>query len=251
MKLLLLDCETAPMVVFAWGLFDQNISHKHIVEDGYTLCYAAKWYGSNDVIFDSVHKSGMKKMLSGVHDLLSEADAVITYNGQSFDIPVLNKEFLVHKMGPPAPYKQIDLYRVVKATFRFDSKKLDYVSKRLGYEGKVVNRGMDMWRDCMSGNAESWAEMEAYNRADIRELEGVYEDVRPWIRVHPNAGLYDEPGLPVCPNCGSGHLQRRGYAHTPVQKYARYQCMDCRKWMRDTLKELPREDTQNIMRPIA
>lgn len=251
MRLLLIDIETAPIVAYVWKLWDQNIPAKHIVEDGYTLCYAARWYGSEEVMFDSIKRSGMRKMLESVHKLLSEADAVITYNGKSFDVPVLNTEFLLHKIRPPAPFKHIDLYRVVGADFRFHSKKLDYISKRLGYEGKVENRGMDLWKDCMAGNDAAWVEMETYNRGDVIVLESVYEDLRPWIRVHPNAGLYDEPGLPVCPNCGSGHLQRRGYAHTPVQKYARFQCMGCGKWMRDTMKELPREDTQAIMRPIA
>lgn len=250
MKLLLLDIETSPLVVYAWGLWDQTISHNHIVEDGRTLCYAAKWYGSDDVIFDSEHRSGRDKMLRGVHALLSEADAVIHYNGKSFDIPTLNAEFLFNGMAPPAPYKQIDLYRVVKSELRVPSKKLDYIAKRLGREGKVEHRGMDMWKGCMAGDAKSWAEMETYNRGDIHELEAVYESLRPWIKTHPNHGLYDEPGLPVCPKCGSGHLQRRGYAHTPMSKFARYQCRACFGWSREALNELPKEDRQMIMRNV-
>ncbi len=162
------------MVVYAWGLFDQTISPNHIVEDGRTLCYAAKWYGSNEILFDAEWKSSHARMLKSVHKLLCEADAVIHYNGKSFDIPTLNAEFLFHEMTPPAPYKQIDLYRVVKSELRVPSKKLDYISKRLGNEGKVEHKGMEMWKGCMSGNRESQAEMEAYNRGDVRELESVY-----------------------------------------------------------------------------
>lgn len=248
MKLLLLDLETAPLIVYCWGLFDQNISHEHIVQDGRVLCYAAKWYGSDEVMFDAEWKSGHAKMLEGAHRLLSEADAVIHYNGQSFDIPTLNAEFLFHKMPPPAPYKQIDLYRVVKSELRVPSKKLDYIAKRLGRDGKVQTRGMEMWKGCLNNDRASQVEMETYNKGDIRELEGVYESLRPWIRNHPNHGLYDEPGLPVCPKCGSGHLQRRGYAHTPLNKFARYRCMGCGAWSREAITELPKEDRQNIMR---
>lgn len=246
-----MDIETAPHVVYCWNLFDERVPIDRIISTGYTLCYAAKWYGSEEVIFDSVKNSGAKKMLKGVHDLLNEADAVIHYNGTSFDVPTLNKEFLVHGMGPPAPYRQIDMYRVVRATFRFASKKLDWVTRELGFEGKVKHKGMEMWTGCMAGDIESWAVMEKYNRQDVTELEKVYERIRPWIRIHPNAGVYDEPGLPVCPNCGSGEVQRRGYAITSIGKYGRYQCKPCGKWSRDSFQELPKEDRQNILRPVS
>lgn len=248
MKLLLLDIETAPLIVYCWGLFDQNISHEHIVQDGRTLCYAAKWYESQEVIFDAEWKSGHAKMIDGAHKLLSEADAVIHYNGQSFDIPTLNAEFLFHGLKPPAPYKQIDLYRVVRSELRVPSKKLDYIAKRLGRSGKVQTRGMEMWKGCLNGDAQSQDEMERYNRGDIHELEAIYESLRPWVRNHPNHGLYDEPGLPVCPKCGSGHLQRRGYAYTPLNKFARYRCNKCGAWSRESITELPKEDRANIMR---
>lgn len=248
MRILLADIETAPLVAFVWGLFDQNISHHHIVSKGYTLCYAAQWYGSEEVIFDSVRKSGRAKMLRGVHELLSEADAVVHYNGRSFDIPTLNAEFFEQGMSPPAPYKQVDLYRVVKSEFRVPSKKMDFMAELAGVERKVENRGMEMWKGCMNDDAASWLEMEEYNRGDIATLRGLYERMRPWIRNHPNHGLYDEPGLPVCTNCGSGHLQRRGFARTTTNKFARYQCRDCGAWCRESLSELPKEDRQNIMR---
>lgn len=248
MKLLLLDIETAPLVVFAWGLFDQNININQIVSKGYTLCFSAKWLGSDEVIFDSVKRSKPKSMLLHVHRLLCEADAVIHYNGKSFDIPTLNAEFFQHDIAPPAPYKQIDLYRVVKSEFRVPSKKMDYVAELCGVDKKMQHKGMEMWKGCMSGEAESWAEMEAYNRQDVKTLEQLYERMRPWIRNHPNHGLYDEPGLPVCTNCGGSHLQRRGYSRTATNKFARFQCKACGSWMREAITELPKEDRQMILR---
>lgn len=248
LKILLLDIETAPMVVYAWGLFDQNISINQIVSKGYTLCYAAQWYGSDDVLFDSVRKSGAPKMLRSVHELLNQADAVVHYNGKSFDIPTLNAEFFAHGMLPPAPYKQVDLYRVVKAEFRVPSKKMDFMAELAGVERKVENRGMGLWRDVMNDDPQAWREMEEYNRGDIVTLRGLYERMRPWIRQHPNHGLYDEPGLPVCTNCGGGNLERRGFARTTTNKFARFQCRDCGSWCRESISELPKEDRQNIMR---
>ena len=95
MKILLIDIEVAPNTAHVWGIFDQNISINQLLESSYTLCYAAKWYGNPKIMFDSVQKSGKDKMLANVHALLDQADAVVHYNGSRFDIPILNKEFLL------------------------------------------------------------------------------------------------------------------------------------------------------------
>ena len=250
MKILLIDIETAPNLAFVWGLWQQNVGISQIQAAGYTMCFAARWYGQKDIIFDSVKKSGAKRMLKHVHKLLSEADVVITYNGDKFDLPTLNKEFIQLEMLPPAPYKSLDLYKTAKTKFRFASNKLDYLGKALNIGQKVKHAGMDLWIQCMAGQEDAWKDMERYNRHDVVLLQLVYERMRPWLN-HPNHGTYDEPGIPVCPNCGSGHLQRRGFARTIVQKYPRYQCCDCGAWSRGTDGELPREDRAVIQRRIT
>src|SRR6185369_12801417 len=118
MRLLLLDIETAPNLVHVWGLWQQNVGTNQIIASGYVLCWAAKWYGEKEVLFSSIHDTSAKKMLTGINKLINEADAVVHYNGRSFDMPTLNKEFMVHGMQPPSPYKQVDLCRVAKEEFR-------------------------------------------------------------------------------------------------------------------------------------
>lgn len=248
MKILLSDIETAPNLATVWGLWGQNIAINQIMAAGYTLCWSAKWLGDDEVMFDSVHKSSATKMLKRIHSLLDECDAVVTYNGDKFDLPTLSKDFLTHGMKPPAPYKSIDLCTVAKKQFRFPSNKLDYIAQALGIGKKTEHAGHQLWIDCMALKPDAWAVMEEYNKNDVVILEGVYERMRPWIRQHPNHGLYDEPGVPVCTNCGSGHLQRRGFARTGVNKYARYQCQECGTWTREAYSELGKEDRGIIMR---
>lgn len=248
MKTLLLDIETAPNLVHVWGLWQQNVHIGQIIDAGYVLCWAAKWYGNKEVMFDSVHQSKPLKMLKRIHKLIDEAEVVVHYNGRSFDMPTLNKEFIVAKMTPPSPYKQVDLCRVAKEAFRFPSNKLEYIAKTLGLGEKTKHEGHELWIKCMKDDPEAWARMETYNRNDVVLLEAVYDRMRPWVKSHPNHGLYDEPGLPVCVACGSGHLQRRGFARTTVGKYVRYQCTDCGTWSREAHNELPKEDRQMILR---
>ncbi|MCI0526303.1 MAG: ribonuclease H-like domain-containing protein [Nitrospira sp.] len=232
-RILFLDIETAPNVAHVWGLWNQHVHVNQLMASGYVMCWAAKWLGKNDVQFRSVHKDGVDTMLGEIHDLLSTADCVVHFNGTKFDIPTLNKEFLLHGLMPPPPAMQLDLLKVVRKQFRFPSNKMDYVAKALGFEGKLLHRGHDLWVECMAGNAAAWEEMKAYNIQDVRTLEQIYHKVLPWIIVHPPMGLY--LGRPDgCPNCGSTNLNARGYAYTKVSKYQRYRCNDCGTWTRST-----------------
>src|SRR5438067_839754 len=112
MKILMVDIETAPHLAHVWGLWDQNIGLPQIIESGYTLCWAAKWLGEREIHFSSM-RDGKKRMIAKLHKLMSEADAVCTYNGNKFDLPTIHKDFLLQGLAPPPPSKSIDLLRVV------------------------------------------------------------------------------------------------------------------------------------------
>jgi hypothetical protein len=215
-----------------WGLWQQNVSINQLMESSYVLCYAAKWYGEKEVMFDSVHKSRPKTMLKGIHGLLNDADAVVHYNGTKFDIPTLNKEFLLHSFNPPSPYKQIDLLRVVRSNFRFPSNKLDYVAQRLNLGKKHEHEGHELWVKCMNGDKDAWKRMEKYNIQDVVLLENLYSHLLPWIKSHPNHNLFSDGH--VCPNCSSSSLQRRGTAISATGTYQRYQCRSCGTWSQST-----------------
>jgi predicted RNA-binding Zn-ribbon protein involved in translation (DUF1610 family) len=172
-------------------------------------------------------------MLKRIHKLMDEADAVVHYNGTKFDVPTLNKEFLLHKLSPPSSYRQIDLYSTAKSRFRFASNKLDYIAQQLGIGKKHKHEGFELWVKCMNNDANAWATMETYNKQDVELLEGVYNIFRPWIRNHPNVALYTDSEHNVCPLCGGSRLTRRGFAYTTTGRYQRYQCRDCGHWSRD------------------
>ena len=235
MKILHLDIETAPNLVHVWGLWQQNVGLPQIIDSGYVLCWAAKWHGNSEVMFSSVHSDGPELMLQRIHNLLNEADAVVHYNGTKFDIPILNKEFLLYSMSPPAPYKQIDLLRTARSQFRFPSNKLDYISNALGFGKKVKHIGHELWISCMNGDPIAWKQMEEYNIHDVVLLEKVYKKLLPWIKGHLNYSVYT--ATLVCPNCGKAHFQKRGFAFTGASKYQRYQCNPCGTWWRSNKAE--------------
>ncbi len=250
MKILLLDIETAPNKVFTWGLWNQNIAINQIEEAGYTLCWAAKWYGKKEIMFASLFKDGAEKMLQTIYDLIDEADVIIHYNGTKFDLPTLNQEFAKIGWKPPSSVLEIDLLKTAKKKFRLPSNKLSFVVEYFGLRKKVAHKGMGLWRGCMRGDATSWAIMEKYNKGDILSLESVYKYLKPWIVGHPNYGLFKEHSFMLCPTCGSKHLQKRGFAYTSTQKYRRYQCKDCGSWSREKYSDVKKENRKNILKGI-
>lgn len=233
MKILLLDIETAPNTAYVWGLFKENIPLARLVETGYVMCWSAKWLGEDKVMFDSVHNNLPDNMLYNIHALLDEADAVIHYNGTRFDIPILNREFLLYGMTPPAPYKQIDLLKVARNQFKFTSNKLDHVAQELGVGKKVEHIGFDLWIRCMNHEEEAWKMMEEYNKHDVVLLEKVYEKLKPWIKGHANHNLYTSVDG-VCPNCGGSKYHKRGFYYSSNRKYQRLKCNGCGTWFRSS-----------------
>lgn len=231
MKLLFLDIETSPNIVHTWGLFNQFIAINQIVQSGKTICWAARWAGDKKVMYSGHDTDSHKNMLKKIHKLLSEADAVVTYNGNRFDLPTLNKEFIKAGMTPPAPYKKIDLLTVARSQFKFTSNKLDYVAQFLGLGAKEKHKGHELWLGCMAGNDKDWKIMQKYNKQDVVLLEKVYDRMLPWIPRHANWSVFENSLC--CPNCGSKYFQKRGLYHSQAGTYQRYQCQGCGTWFKD------------------
>lgn len=247
MKILQIDIETAPHLAAIWGPKQTWISPDNVIEDGYTMCFAAKWYGKPGVDFYSVHHHGSDAMVKAAWDLLNEADAVIHYNGTKFDIPTLNGDFQECGLGVPASYHEIDLLKTVRKRFRKYSNKLDEVAKWLKVGGKVQHKGLGLWLECMGGEAKAWETMRRYNIQDVRLLERVYNKLRPWITQHPNHALYIDDTRPCCPSCGSRKLQSRGMAHTKTQSYRRFHCQSCGSWSRKRTTALAPDKREGVL----
>lgn len=239
MKILTLDLEISPTLATVWGLFNQNVGINQIVGNSEILCWAAKWYGEEDAMFSSIQMTTRRNMLRSIYRLLEEADVVVTYNGDAFDLKILNKEFALMGWGPPSPYKSVDMLKVMRKKFRFTSNKLGYIGPAFGLGEKTAHAGHELWLNCMNPKSSeyesSWKVMEEYNVQDVFLLEDLYNRVRGWIPAHPNYSAQHNGH--VCPNCSSTKLQARGWYSTAALKYKRYRCNDCGKWSRAKVSE--------------
>ena len=253
MKILLLDIETAPHDVHVWGMWEQNVANVQIVEPGYTLCWAAKWHGKKRVRFSSVHDTTPKRMIREIHALVDDADVVIHYNGDKFDMPTLNKDFLMFGLPRPSPYKSIDLYRECKQ-FKFPSHKLSYVLTTLKIGEKLEHKGHRLWVECMNGRGvtekeyhSAWRVMKRYNKQDVTELEKLYDFMLGWIRRHPNWNTYNNDGITVCVACGLSRIQENGWYYGPTFMYKRYRCGSCGAPLRGRRTHTTKETKDNML----
>lgn len=225
-KILFLDIETKPALIYSFGIRDQHINHGQIAKDGGTICVGMKWSGERKVTVLSEWEHGYQTMLDGVHAAISECDAVCTYNGARFDMPKLMGNFLVAGMKPPPPPTQIDIYLAVRK-MGFICNKLAYVAPLLGLGDKLKHEGLPMWIRVMQGDEAAQRKMARYCAQDVRLLEQVYERVRPFVFNHPHMGT---TAALQCPSCGSNRTQSRGIRRTKASFITRCQCQGCGGW---------------------
>ena len=225
-RVLLLDIETRPTVAYVWRLFDENIGTDQIIDAGGTICVGAKWLGEKQMTFVSDWTNGHREMLEIIHAMIEEADAVITYNGDRFDLPKLMGEFLINGMKPPATPTSIDVYKAMKK-LGLPSNKLAFVGPFLGVGRKVKHEGFNLWKDVLAGDLKARAKMEKYCVQDVVLLENVYLKILPFIRNHPHMGKTKSQ---ACGACGSVHVQSRGVRRTKAFRIQRLHCQNCGSW---------------------
>jgi DNA polymerase elongation subunit (family B) len=236
MRLLTLDIETKPITAHCWGLWDQRIGINQIIDGGGLLSFAAKFHGERKVHFAAEWEDGERAMVRKAHKLLDEADAVMGWNSDRFDVRWLNAMFVKHGLGRPAPFAKVDLMKSVKHHLYLPSYKLDFVAGYLGVGRKVRTGGFDLWSDVLAGCTKARALMRRYNIGDTKLTEQVFDvlHARGWVRGLPNWSIREGH---ACPYCGSERLQQRGFRETATRRYARYQCRDCQGWSQGTHSE--------------
>ena len=228
-KILVLDIEWKPTKAYVWQAWKQDITPDKIIEHGGLLCLAAKWVGEKEVFFFSEWKDGKRGMLLGVHKLLEDSDAVLTYNGDKYDIPKLMGEFALLGFDPPAPITSIDLLKTVKKLGLFMNR-LAFVGPFFGVGKKVDNGGFKLWVDVEGGNTRAQRMMKKYNIRDVVILEQLYKKLLPYIKNHPHLGKDKHE----CGACGSNKTQKRGYRRTKHFLVQRIQCTKCGSWSEGT-----------------
>lgn len=239
-RILVVDIETLMGEAYIWRMWEEVRNIEMLTKPVTILSWAAKWVGEDYTYFDSVQRNSREDMMQNLWDLMDEAEVVVGWNSNRFDIRLINAEFAQLGMAPPSPYKKLDLQVQVRKHMSFMSNKLDYVAQALGLGRKLEHEGLPLWIKCLDGDRKAWTTMQEYNEQDVILTEKVYDRLLPWLPqvLPPKHGM-------TC-TCGSTHIQERGYAKTVANLYKRYQCQGCGAWLKSIIAE--KRDKKGVLR---
>lgn len=232
-KLLCLDIEWAPALAYVWRMWDETIRPEQLIDHGGMLCFCAHWVGSKEFMFFSQWEDGREGMAKAAKALLEEADAVVGYNTDKYDLPKIMGEILLAGLAPPPPPTSIDLLKAVKK-FGFNMNRLAYIGPLLKLGGKVKHEGFNLWKDVLAGDEKAQKRMTRYCVQDVRLTAKLYQRIKPFIRNHPFIGTERHD----CPNCGSKNVQSRGHRRTRSYLIQRLHCQSCGAWSEGTRKKV-------------
>lgn len=226
MKILIIDIETKPTKAWVWRGFKENVAPEQVIEAGEVICFGAQWLGSRDVLFFSEWGDGRKTMLKAASDLLSEADIVVGFNQDKFDIPHLRTEFLLEGIEQPGPLTSVDCLKTIKKELRLFSNRLKFVGPYFKIGKKIEHEGFSLWTKVLDGDERAQKRMERYCKQDVRLTGRLYKFLRPVTFNHPNVGHTGE----ACSTCGSHKTQKRGKRYTRHFAIQRHKCNSCKSW---------------------
>ena len=178
-------------------------------------------------------------------DLMDDADVIVTFNGSKADVPWLRQEWVVNGIPTPTPTKHIDLYRVARSSFAFESKSLRHLCDRLGVDNKTGHYNADEARAAAGGDVKAQRRLKRYSVGDSVILAGVLDRLAPYVKG-VNLGLYHDDTVKRCATCGDAELRRDGEQATTAGVYPLWRCRRC-----GSLSRAARADRAAVLRPAT
>lgn len=233
LKILLMDLELTFAVYYAYpSKREQYLSDKNIIHDQFCTCAAWKWH--HEVSTYCIKITDDKKQFKAdfrndriiavkLHELMEEADIIVAHNGDNFDLKHANNLFRKHGLGPIPKRKSVDTLKVAKQYFSFPGNSLDSLSKRFGSIGKNQKPN---WHKMTDGDEAEINIAAKYCKNDVRELEVIFNELKPYIQNFPS--LRNKKERPTeCECCGSKRLHSKGIDFDGTRQYHRFKCLEC------------------------
>lgn len=231
-KRLFFDLECSPNIGFFWSSgFKLNIGYENIIHERAIICICYKWEGQSKVhslSWDS--KKSDKKLLQEFVKVANEADELIGHNGDKFDLPWIRTRCLFHRVPMFPNYVTIDTLKFARSKFRFNSNKLDYISKFLGHKGKI-RTDFGMWKAItLTNDQTALSKMVRYCKVDVKELENVFTVLNNYLPAKTHFGVKNGGEKRDCPECGSENtVKNNTRVMASGMKKIQMRCNDCGK----------------------
>ena len=252
MRELIFDLETCPAKVWVWRAYKID-SVIEVIEDTKILSIAWKWADEKRIYSMCLadfpdYKPGIvddKSITIFTRDLISKADIAVAHNGKRFDIKMAYGRMFMNGLKPPRePLLIADPKAEASSRFLLVKNNLEYMSLRRGGKPKTEHEGFALWKKCMAGDLDAWKRMKKYNRNDVRILEPLYFQMKPWMaKKFPNANLvHGEAGLCRVPGCGGASFNKDGWGYNGVSRYQKLRCKKCGAPNRRAPEILPQKE---------
>ncbi len=200
---LFLDCEVSPNVGHFWQPgYKVSLSYHNITKERAIICICYKWADEKTVHHIAWDGGCDKAMLKKLGPVLSQADEVVTHNGDRFDLPWIRTRALLHGVRLSDGYASADTLKVARYKYKFNSNRLDYLGKFLGLGAKIQNPP-DLWTRVMNGEKKALADMVTYCKQDVLLLEAVHGKLMMFAKAHTHVGVCAGQDRLSCPHCGS------------------------------------------------
>jgi DNA polymerase elongation subunit (family B) len=212
---------------------------------GYRIFGESKAIGVNAWDFPNWKKNvnDDKEICKAIHEVLKDADAVVSFYGKKFDWPYIQTRMLIN--GLPLLRKStvhIDLCKISKENLFLLNNKLKTNAEYLINDSKLEHDGWDLWVKVHGGvdrkrDRDAEKMMSKYNLKDVDLMIPLFKKFRPLIGTIPNHNLFGQGGERVCPSCGSTRVEKRGTKVTKTRHYQQYCCKDCESWSRTDVQD--------------
>jgi len=182
------------------------------------------------------------EVCKAIHEVLKDADAVVTHNGRRFDWKHLQTRFLINGLPPLPNIPHIDTCLVSRRNLLSFNNRLGYLGEWLVGDTKLENGGWELWVKVANRTKSACVKMTRYCKQDVVLLEKVFLKLRPFIKNLPNRNIDRTTqqmvdGVWLCPNCGSKDIKKNGWAYTKTMKYQRFYCRHCKTTSRGDTKD--------------
>jgi DNA polymerase elongation subunit (family B) len=254
-KILIIDIETLYAKGEFWHTGKQRINYQQITQESCLLSWAGKWLYDSEIFGDVLTSEEAKarddsRIAKSAWKMLEDADILIGHNIVDFDIRFLNGRFWRNHIQPPTPFKTIDTLQAYRKAMRLLSYRLDYISKLIQRKGKLET-DYELWQRCDKGEQEALDYMYKYNREDVLLGEEAYDEVKGFVKNHPNLYIIGESDQKCCTTCGSTNLQEtNSFYVTPAGRFRVIRC-EHGHLNRERISDLTREDKTNLLLSVA
>jgi len=210
MRVLIYDIETSPNIGWFWRAgYKLNISPENITKERAIICVSYKWLGEDQVYNLAWDKDQCDRFLiQQFIEVMNEADVLVAHNGDRFDLKWIKTRALKHGLtNMLIDYASVDTLKLAKKKFNFNSNRLDYIAKYLGFEGKIKT-SIGLWTDIVfKKDAQALKDMITYCDEDVRQLENVYNALVNWEKPKGHLGVLQGKTKQTSPVTGGVNLK--------------------------------------------